>query len=163
MFKWIGLDGQMMYRSSKSTDPDVASAQLRAELDRRSKGQPASRDPWRCRVDDLLTTLEARYRTEGRRSLERLKYSKEQLLRLFHDVPAARVTGAEILHYATLRLEEKAAPATINRKLAALRCAYRLGPDNDVIVAMPRIKLLPENRCARASLTRGRSTRSAAG
>ena len=67
------------------------------------------------------------------------------MLRLFGNVPAARVTGADILRYATLRLEEKAAPATVNRELAALRAAYRLGLDNDVIVAMPRIKLLPEN------------------
>jgi hypothetical protein len=36
-------------------------------------------------------------------------------------------------------------PATINRELAALRAAYRLGLDNDTIVAMPRIRLLPEN------------------
>jgi integrase len=144
-FKWIGLDGQTMYRSSKSTDRDVALAQLRSELARKSKGLPASPDPWRCHVDDLLATLEARYQTEGRRSKERLKYSKEQLLRFFRDVPAARVTGADILRYATLRLEEKAAPATVNRELAALRAAYRLGLDNDVIVAMPRIKLLPEN------------------
>jgi len=84
-------------------------------------------------------------RRRSRRSLERLKYSQEQLLRLFANVPAARVTGADILRYATLRLEQKAAPATVNRELAALRAAYRLGLDNDVIVAMPRIKLLPEN------------------
>ena len=67
------------------------------------------------------------------------------MLRLFANVLAARVTGADILRYATLRLEQKAAPATVNRELAALRAAYRLGLDNDVIGAMPRIKLLPEN------------------
>jgi len=144
-FKWTSLDGQRMYRSSGSLERAVAEEMLRAELSRKSKGLPSSPDPWRCRVDELLETLQARYRTEGRRSLERLKYSKEQLLRLFGNVPAARVTGADILRYATLRLEEKAAPATVNRELAALRAAYRLGLDNDVIVAMPRIKLLPEN------------------
>jgi len=53
--------------------------------------------------------------------------------------------GADVLRYANLRLDEKAKPATINRELAALRAAYRLGLDNDVITAMPRIKLLPEN------------------
>ena len=45
----------------------------------------------------------------------------------------------------TVDIEEEAAPATVNRELAALRAAYRLGLDNDVIAAMPRIKLLPEN------------------
>jgi integrase len=56
-----------------------------------------------------------------------------------------QVKGSDVLRYANLRLEEKAAPATINRELAALKAAYRLGLDNDMIVSMPRIKLLPEN------------------
>ena len=64
---------------------------------------------------------------------------------MFRGVPATRVKGADVLRYANLRLEEKPQPATINRELAALRAAYRLGLDNDTIVAMPRIRLLPEN------------------
>jgi hypothetical protein len=119
-FKWTGLDGQTVYRSAGSTEREVAEDQLRAELERKSKGLAASSDPRRCRVDGLLEALEARYATEGRRSLERLKYSKAQLLRIFQDESAARVTGAHILRYAILRLEEKAAPATVNRELAAL-------------------------------------------
>ena len=50
-----------------------------------------------------------------------------------------------MLRYGQQRLAEQAAPATVNRELAALRTGYRLGLDNDVISAMPRIKLLPEN------------------
>jgi integrase len=50
-----------------------------------------------------------------------------------------------VLRFANLRLEEPAAPATVNRELAALRAAYRLGLESDVILSMPRIKLLPEN------------------
>ena len=53
--------------------------------------------------------------------------------------------GTDVLRYATLRLPENAKPATINRELAALRAAYRLGLDNDTILAMLRIRLLPEN------------------
>ena len=64
---------------------------------------------------------------------------------MFRGVTAARVKGSDVLRYASLRLEEKAKPATINRELAALRAAYRLGLDNERIIAMPRIRLLPEN------------------
>jgi integrase len=53
--------------------------------------------------------------------------------------------GTDVLRYANLRLEEKAKPATINRELAALRAGYRLALDNDTVLAMPRIRLLPEN------------------
>jgi integrase len=144
-FKWIGDDHIRHYRSSASTDRSVAEDMLRAELDRRARGLAPSPDPRLCLVDDLLEALEARYTTEDRRSIDRLRFSTDQLLRLFKGVQAMRVTGADILRYAQLRLKDKAAPATINRELAALRAGYRLGLDNDVITAMPRIKLLPEN------------------
>jgi len=122
----------------------------RAELDRKAKGLAPSPDPRHCLVDDLLEALKARYTTEGRRSVERLRYSTAQLLRLFKEVQAMRVTGADVLRYAQLRLKEGAAPASVNRELAALRAAYPLGLDNDVITAMPRIKLLPENNVRKA-------------
>src|SRR6058998_548831 len=112
---------------------------------RKGDGLSASPDPRRTLVNDLLEALKNRYRVEGRRSLERLQDAAEHLLRMFRGVPAAQVKGADVLRYANLRLDEKAKPATINRELAALRAAYRLGLDNDPIVAMPRIRLLPEN------------------
>ena len=105
----------------------------------------ASPDPRRTLVDDLLVALQDRYRVEGRRSLERLEDAVEHLLRMFRSVPAAHIKGGDVLRYATLRLEDKAKPATIHRELAALRAMYRLGLDHDTIIAMPRIRLLPEN------------------
>ena len=144
-FKWADAQGVMRYRSSGSMSREVAENMLRDELARKADGLAASPDPRRCRVDDLLDALKNRYRVEGRRSLERVEDAIEHLLRLFSHVSAAQVKGSDILRYANLRLEEKAAPATINRELAALRAAYRLGLDNDAIVSMPRIKLLPEN------------------
>jgi integrase len=144
-FKWTGDDRLRHYRSSGSTERSVAEDMLRAELDRKAKGLAPSPDPRLCLVEDLLEALEARYATEARRSIDRLRFSSDQLLRFFKGVQAIRVTGVDILRYSQLRLKERAAPATINRELAALRAAYRLGLDNDVITAMPRIKLLPEN------------------
>jgi hypothetical protein len=123
----------------------VAENMLRDELKRKSDGLSASPDPRRTLVGDLLEALKNRYRVEGRRSLERLEDAVEHLLRMARGVPAAQVKGADVLRYANLRLEEKAKPATINRELAAHRAASRLGLDNDTIVVMPRIRLLPEN------------------
>ncbi len=143
--KWTDAFGRTCYRSSGSADRAVAENVLRDELKRKADGLAASPDPRRTLVDDLLEALKNRYRVEGRRSLERLEDAVEHLLRMFRGVPAAQVKGADVLRYANLRLEEKAKPATLNRELAALRAAYRLGLDNDTIVAMPRIRLLPEN------------------
>jgi integrase len=143
-FKWVGADHRTYFRSSTSTERSVAERLLRDELQRKGRGQAASADPRRCLVDDLLDTLKARYRTEGRRSLGRLELSCRHLLRLFTGVPAVRVTGSDITRYADLRLKEGAAPATVNRELAALRSAYRLGIRHEVIPAMPHVALLPE-------------------
>ena len=143
--KWADALGRTHYRSSGSPDREVAENALRDELKRKSDGLAASPDPRRTLVDDLLVALKDRYRVEGRRSLERLEDAVEHLLRMIRSVPAAHVKGGDVLRYATLRLEEKAKPATINRELAALRAAYRLGLDHDTIIAMPRIRLLPEN------------------
>jgi integrase len=144
-FKWMGDDRLRHYRSSGSTHRSVAEDMLRTEMNRKAKGLAPSPDSRHCLVEDLLEALDARYTTEGRRSIERLRFSRNQLLRLFRGIQAMRVTGAEVLRYAQLRLKDHAAPATINRELAALRAAYRLGLDNEVITSMPRIKLLPEN------------------
>jgi integrase len=143
--KWADAFGRTHYRSSGSQDRAVAENMLRDELKRKADGLAGSPDPRRTLVDDLVEALKNRYRVEGRRSLERLEDAVEHLLRMFSRVPATQVKGADVLRYANLRLEEKARPATINRELTALRAAYRLGLDNDTIVAMPRIRLLPEN------------------
>lgn len=143
-FKWIGADGRTYYRSSHSADRTVAEGLLREELQRKARGLAASPDLSRCLVDDLLESLLARYRTETRKSVGRAELSVRHLLRLFKSVPAVRVTGADVTRYADLRLKDGAAAATVNRELAALRAAFRLGIRNGVIAGMPYIGLLPE-------------------
>jgi hypothetical protein len=41
-----------------------------------------------------------------------LREALEHLFRMFRSVPAAHLKGGDVLRYATLRLEEKANPAT---------------------------------------------------
>ncbi len=142
--KWVGVDGRTHYRSSGSADRSVAESMLLDERRRKLQGQDASVDPRRCLVDDLLEGLLARYRTENRKSTGRAALSCRHLLRLFKGVPAVRVTGADVTRYADLRLKEEAAPATVNRELAALRAAYRLAVRNGLLPGAPFISMLPE-------------------
>jgi integrase len=143
-FKWVGSDRRTYYRSSSSADRALAEQMLREELQRKGRGQVASVDPRSCLVDDLLEMLLARSRTEARKSTGRTELSCRHLLRLFKGVPAIRVSGADITRYADLRLKEGAAPATVNRELAALRAAYRLARRNELLPSMPHVALLPE-------------------
>ena len=143
-FKWVGADRRAHFRSSHSPDRAVAETMLRDELQRKARGLAASPDPSRCLVDDLLESLLVRYRTEKRKSVGRADLSCRHLLRLFKGIPAVRVTGADVSRYADLRLKDGAAAATVNRELAALRAAFRLGIRNGVVSGMPYIGLLPE-------------------
>jgi integrase len=142
--KWVSADGRTHFRSSRSRDRSVAEALLREELQRKGRGLAAAPDQSRCLVDDLLESLLVRYRTEQRKSVGRAELSCRHLLRLFKGVPAVRVTGADVSRYADLRLKDGAAAATVNRELAALRAAFRLGIRNGVILGMPYVGLLPE-------------------
>jgi hypothetical protein len=56
----------------------------------------------------------------------------------------ARVKGVAVLRYTNLRSEQESEPTTIYHELVALRGAHRLSLDNDTIIAMPRVRLLPE-------------------
>jgi len=57
-------------------------------------------------------------------------------------LPAASITGADVAKYANLRLDEEAAPATVNRELALLRRAFRLAIRQGLLAAMPVIMTL---------------------
>jgi integrase len=93
----------------------------------------------------ILDGVLADYRTNGRRSVDRVDLSCRHLRRLFGGRSAVTVTGADIAHYADLRLQGKAAVATVNRELAALRRAYRLAIRQGLLVTMPSITTLRED------------------
>jgi integrase len=61
---------------------------------------------------------------------------------------------ADVTAYVAARLEAGAEHATINRELAILRRAYRLAIDGNLLVGMPRIKMLRENNVRRGFFER---------
>jgi integrase len=143
--KWSDANGERHFRTSGSKDRAVAAAMLREHVAHRDRGMPVLPDPRKVSVDALLDGLLAEYRTNGRRSLDRAELSRTHLLRYFGGRSAAGVTGADITFYADLRLKEKAAPATVNRELAALRRAYRLAVRQGLLLLVPSISTLRED------------------
>jgi integrase len=118
---------------------------LRDQLSQRDRGAPVLPDPRRVSIDAILQSLLAEYRLNARRSQERADLSCRHLLRFFEGRAAVSVTGADVNRYADLRRQAKAAPATINRELAALRRAYRLAIRQGVLATMPPITTLRED------------------
>jgi integrase len=101
-------------------------------------------------VNDLLDMLVADYMQNGRRSTNTLTGRIEPLRAAFGFKRAVDVKGDAIERYKADRLTAKTrrgtavAVATLNRELAALKRAFRLGIERDRIAQAPVIKLLTE-------------------
>jgi integrase len=96
-------------------------------------------------VAELAETLKAEYQVNGRRSAKRLGFSRAHLLPLLGAKRAAQLTAAEINAYASRRIEEDAANATVNRELSALKRMYSLAIKGGRLLHMPYIAMLRES------------------
>jgi integrase len=104
-------------------------------------------------VNDLIDALVLNYKQNGRRSLNTLTGRIEPLRAALGTARAVDVGGAVIEQYRADRLIAKTkrgtdvAVATLNRELAALKRAFRLGIEQERIAHAPVIKLLAERNC----------------
>lgn len=94
--------------------------------------------------EDLEQMLLDHYRTNGLRSLARIEGALQHLRGFFSRALAMEVLPDRILRYIAYRQEQKAANATINRELAALRRMFILGERSEKVVRRPHIALLQE-------------------
>ena len=92
---------------------------------------------------DLAKILLDDYKANGRQSIRRAKSSTQNLRRFFADSRAIDITEDRLNTYIVFRQEEKAANATINRELAALKRAFRLAGRK--VGQLPRFRMLREN------------------
>jgi site-specific recombinase XerD len=96
--------------------------------------------------DDLRNLIITDYTNNGRKSLGDLKSTRlPRLDDAFSGCKAIDVTTVSVERYKTLRLKDEAAPATVNRELAALKRMFRLGLRQGIVVTMPYISLLAEH------------------
>jgi integrase len=100
-------------------------------------------------VVDLLVDLEGYYEDRSLRSLPSLRGYIHALTApgAIGTLPAARLTTARLTRLVESWKAASIKPASINRRLAALRRAYRLGKDTDPpkVLRVPRMPLQTEN------------------
>jgi integrase len=137
--------GRRVRESSKSVDQGAAKHLLKTRLGELGKRHVLSADEAKVTVADLLETLAITYRNDGRRTVETLKYRLAPLLNAFGHDKAVDLSGARVERYKMERREAGKKPATVNRELAALRRAFRLGIEQERITRGPVIKLFPEH------------------
>lgn len=98
----------------------------------------------RLLFSELLDGLLLDYRNNGRKSLATIEFRLKAIRDAFGLDRAMHVTEARIERYKAERLAEGKAPATVNRELAAIRRAFRLGVKQKRITTAPAIEFLRE-------------------
>jgi hypothetical protein len=130
-------------RSTGTADPKQAErflARWKAEV----HGGTWFPDVDKTTFEQLATMLLDDYRANGRRSLDRIEDCITHLRAVFGPSRARAITTDRILAYRVLRQQDRAANATINRELAALKRMFALGGIAGKVLRPPHIPMLEE-------------------
>ena len=142
---WIAyrVAGILKREPAKTANKQQAEALLRTRLSALDRGEiPATGAVMWPALADLIR---ADYRAQGRKSLPRLEVSLKHLDAAFGPLRVQAITTERVGNYVALRLEEGAARASVNRELAALKRAFRLGHRAGKVLAIPYVALLKED------------------
>ena len=101
-------------------------------------------DVRRIQYDDLEASLRADYRANGH-DLANLPHKLPPLRRTFGASRAVQITTATMRAYADARLEQTAAPATVNSELGLLRRMLNLGHEDGRLLHVPAVPMLRVN------------------
>lgn len=129
--------GKPKEESSGSARRSDAMKLLRKRLGEMGTGRLIGPDMERTTFEDLATMIEADYRANELRSLDRMRRSLFHLRGVFGLSRALDITPDRLNHYVQVRMEEAAARGTIRLELAALRRAFRLAHRAGKVPAVP--------------------------
>jgi integrase len=146
--KYRDANGVIRRESSGTTNHADAKLLLKRREGRAAEGKPVLPRADKVTVGELLDDLVREYEQNGRR-VRRLRFSLAHLRPTFGARKATSVRGDDINTYKSERLAAGAAPATVNRELAALKRAYTLGVRDEKIPHRPPITMLRENNARR--------------
>jgi integrase len=142
---WLqySVRGKRYRESSGSTNRADAVKLLKRRIGEAAEGRPIGHDIEKTTFEDLGRILLDDYKANGRQSTRRAKSATQNLRRFFADSRAIDITEDRLNAYVVFRQEERAANATINRELAALKRAFRLAGKK--VGMPPRFRMLREN------------------
>jgi integrase len=147
---WIKYyrNGKSYRESSKSNRKADAKRLLRKREGEIAEGKIPGVLFDRVRFEDLIEALFTDYKINGRKSLDRAELSVNKHLEpFFNGMRVVDITTPIINDYISLRLKQKAANATINRELSALKRMFTLAMRSTPprISNVPFIPTLAEN------------------
>ncbi len=147
--KYRDRTGRVIRQSSGLSDKADAAQLLKIREGRVEEGHAVLPRADKITVRELTDALVAEYKANERRSAPRLATSLAHLLPYFGAQRAATVTTDHINTYIGERRDAGAANATINRELAALKRAFKLAVNGELIVKAPHINMLIERNTRR--------------
>jgi integrase len=152
------IRGKPTVLSTETEDYDEAVAFLRKKLAQSSQQAEYTSHPERVRMTQLFDLLLEFYRNHEKRSTYDVERKIESRLRpYFGKMKADAVTSTAISRYVSSRRAEKPKPAnaSINRELAYVRRALKLGAMQEppLVVRVPHFEMLPEDNAREGTLS----------
>lgn len=144
---WISpfIDGQQVPQSSKTTDYFEAWDKLRALEGKVADGVPITPQTGRALFSHLARDLEIDYENKELKTLKDLKRRiKKHINPAIGHLRVDQIKPSTIREYIRVRKSAGATNGGINRELAVIKRAFRLGVPEKVAV-VPHVEMLPED------------------
>jgi integrase len=152
------INGKPVVISAETEDYDEALSMLRTKMAQAVQQGEFTEHPERVRMGQLFDLLLEFYRKHERRSTYDVERKIEKHLRpYFGKMKAVAVTSTVIGRYVGARRAPKKRPAnaSINRELAYVRRAMKLGAQQDppLVLRVPHFEMLPEDNVREGVVT----------
>jgi integrase len=138
------VNGKQVCESAKTQDRAEARRTLQIRLGQLAEGRLVVGAD-RVTFEDLIDMVMNEYKTNKRKTLDKVQYRERHLAKSFAGWKAKDITATELRAFIARRQEEEAANAEINRELATFRRGFNLALQAERLFRMPHFPRLEES------------------